>query len=604
MTDHQALEPLFKRNRSNKTYSARLTRWLDRLAQYTINVNHIAGKHLALTDCLSRNPVLPPQADDTYDEEYVINKIIPHYSFISKYGCLSNHTSQPENGAEKSERKSNNEPFTNDTRKQTAIDCLYSDVHTRSNPNKSNNSKHTTLTMDARTIKNIDTIPPKKTELTTRWKEIVNPGIYRMNGGRWKRYHEPKFLRNERKVIEEGLQQLTSNRQPEDLRQIIGPQHKGGYQPQTGHSEQWTVDPFWEMNRPTPVQQHQSDKPGPSSAPIPMEEGEIDSETDQDPSVLGDPAINWARYVGVKSVQYVKWGHAPRIAAEEQNDWNLEQAVRETEKNFSTGLQLIMTETTNDPSLLKTLVCLERQQQEMIPDEYQMVRRELSSRFGLVFMEDRIIVSKNLRTTVISLLHKGHPAINKMTLAARHFWWPKMTEAIQKKCETCIPCKMSGKSIKPNIPSTEKNNLPPVNSPNEEIQLDLIGPITDNNRRFHILLSIDRYSKWPAASFCKYTDGETAVKFLEQYIQLNGIPKTIRTDKATAFTGRTFRNFCKKHYIKLIYGTPYIHTPTGLVERGVRTLKDNLITNIKAGERFGKALDLSLDVMRKHLTRN
>ena len=93
--------------------------------------------------------------------------------------------------------------------------------------------------------------------------------------------------------------------------------------------------------------------------------------------------------------------------------------------------------------------------------------------------------------------------------------------------------------------------------------------------------------------------GETAVKFLEQYIQLNGIPKTIRTDKATAFTGRLFRDFCKKHYIKLIYGTPYIHTPTGLVEQGVRTLKENLLPNIKAGERLGKALDLSLDVMRK-----
>ena len=49
----------------------------------------------------------------------------------------------------------------------------------------------------------------------------------------------------------------------------------------------------------------------------------------------------------------------------------------------------------------------------------------------------------------------------------------------------------------------------------------------------------------------------------------------------------------------MIYGTPYIHTPTGLVERGVRTLKENLLTNIKAGERLGKALDLSLDVMRK-----
>ena len=149
-----------------------------------------------------------------------------------------------------------------------------------------------------------------------------------------------------------------------------------------------------------------------------------------------------------------------------------------------------------------------------------------------------------------------------MTLAARHSWWPRMTEAIQKKCETFLPCKMSGKNIKPNIPNTEKNSLPLLNIPNEEIQLDFIGPITERNRRFYILLSVDRCSKWPAASFCASTDGETAVKFLEQYIRLNGVPKTIRTDKTTAFTGRLFRDFCKKHYIKLIYGTPYIHTHT------------------------------------------
>ena len=126
---------------------------------------------------------------------------------------------------------------------------------------------------------------------------------------------------------------------------------------------------------------------------------------------------------------------------------------------------------------------------------------------------------------------------------------------------------MSGKNIKPNIPSTETNHLPRLDNPNEEIQLYFIGPITVENRQFHILLSMDRFSKWPAANFCTSTDGETAIKLLEQYIQLNGIPKTIRTDRTTAFTGRLFKNFCKKHFIKLIYGTPYIHTPAGLVER-------------------------------------
>ena len=76
----------------------------------------------------------------------------------------------------------------------------------------------------------------------------------------------------------------------------------------------------------------QNDQPGTSTSntgqgrntPVPMDEGEIDSETDKDPSVLEVPAINWARYVGVKSVQYVKMGHAPKIIAEEDKNWDLE----------------------------------------------------------------------------------------------------------------------------------------------------------------------------------------------------------------------------------------------------------------------------------------
>ena len=182
-------------------------------------------------------------------------------------------------------------------------------------------------------------------------------------------------------------------------------------------------------------------------------------------------------------------GHAPKIAARQDNHCDLEQAVRETEKN-STDLQLLKTDSTNDPTLLQTLVRLGRQQHELIRDDYQPHKKKLSSRFALVFIQDKIIVPKNLRTTIFSLLHSGYPAINKRTIAARHSWWPRMTEAIQKKCESCIPCKMSGENIRPNIPITETNNHPRLDSPNEEIQLDFIGPITENNHRFYLTFSM------------------------------------------------------------------------------------------------------------------
>ena len=146
LTDHQALEPLIKRNRSKKTYSAKLTRWLDRLAHFSINVSHLAGKHLALTDYLSRNPTAPPQADDAYDVEHVINNFARHLKFMNKYGCLSNQIdqSQCENLRKKSKQSK--------TRDQTAIACL----------NRSTNScaysalDKSISNMDARTIDNLE----------------------------------------------------------------------------------------------------------------------------------------------------------------------------------------------------------------------------------------------------------------------------------------------------------------------------------------------------------------------------------------------------------------------------------------------------------------
>ena len=140
---------------------------------------------------------------------------------------------------------------------------------------------------------------------------------------------------------------------------------------------------------------------------------------------------------------------------------------------------------------------------------------------------------------------------------------------------------MSGKSIKPQIPKSEINYLPPAVKPNQAIQLDFIGPTRYKQRRFFILISIDRYNRWLAACICKAPTGKTANTFLKQYILLYGISQTIRTDKGTAFTGQEFRSICKDLNIKLKYGTPYIHTATGLVERGTKTLKDLMKTNLE-----------------------
>ena len=95
-TDHQALKPLIKRNQCNKQYSARITRWLDRLTHFDISIQHIAGSNLKFTDYLSRNPVGGATPEENYEEEYVITILTEHAELNLKYGQIfadqSEHT--------------------------------------------------------------------------------------------------------------------------------------------------------------------------------------------------------------------------------------------------------------------------------------------------------------------------------------------------------------------------------------------------------------------------------------------------------------------------------------------------------------------------------
>ena len=108
------------------------------------------------------------------------------------------------------------------------------------------------------------------------------------------------------------------------------------------------MDPYWELDRSQQQKLLQEDQLWTSTRNeqnyqeyIPMEEGEICSNKDQNPSILEVPAVNWAKYEAVKSALFVKMGHASKIDAEEPNSWDLGNAVRETEKVLLYGSAII-----------------------------------------------------------------------------------------------------------------------------------------------------------------------------------------------------------------------------------------------------------------------
>ena len=56
VSDHKALATVLKGNKGNKTYSNRLTRWVDRLLPFDFDIFHAPGRTIGIADYLSRHP--------------------------------------------------------------------------------------------------------------------------------------------------------------------------------------------------------------------------------------------------------------------------------------------------------------------------------------------------------------------------------------------------------------------------------------------------------------------------------------------------------------------------------------------------------------------
>ena len=277
-----------------------------------------------------------------------------------------------------------------------------------------------------------------------------------------------------------------------------------------------------------------------------------------------------------------------------------EEAIKRVEKDFALDIPLLVDETARDIKMLNAIAAIESQEPDSIFYPYRPHRSHLSTRFGLLFYNDRIVISENMRTTVVAMLHHGHTSAGKMEKLTEAFWWPGMNREIHEKAESCPSCRAAGKNLITQIPSTEKNNLDILTEPNQEIQLDFAGPIKSRTRGdVYILVAIDRFSIWPTAHICKRADTRTVQKFLTKYFTDNGIPRVIRTDNGSCFKSIEFKRFCEDQNIKRIRCTPKLHTGTALVERAIRTIKSLTRANMADGLTFEDSVQLSIRTIRQ-----
>ena len=134
--------------------------------------------------------------------------------------------------------------------------------------------------------------------------------------------------------------------------------------------------------------------------------------------------------------------------------------------------------------------------------------------------------------------------------------------------QNCKQCTEQGKSLKPILGKISSFQMEPVVEPNEEVQLDLAGPLPDElNRDAYILVAIDKWLKLPTAKVVSNTTADIAIKFMQRYIYNNGVPRRLRCDQAQTFRAKQFQIFCRSNNIKLLFAPVDDHRAIGVVER-------------------------------------
>ena len=201
--------------------------------------------------------------------------------------------------------------------------------------------------------------------------------------------------------------------------------------------------------------------------------------------------------------------------------------------------------------------------------------RDLHVRSGCVCVDERLAIPHSIQDAVSESLHLTNPGSWGMITLGQYAFWPYIYREVLNKAAPCKPCTDIGKNLKQFAPASKWKPLLNCSEPNEEIQFVFGGPITnEKDQDIHFLTRIDRFSKYPTVEVFDKANGPNVIKFLDEEVQLHGVPRNIRLDQAHCLIGYKVKNFCKQHNINIITAPANGHRAIGLVERLIQTIKD------------------------------
>ena len=292
--------------------------------------------------------------------------------------------------------------------------------------------------------------------------------------------------------------------------------------------------------------------------------------------------------------------HPPHgVVVESVSDKDVEEELmvasigQETEELTSITWSDIVTQTESDPVLSELIQAID----EGFVGKYKFLqsfiryRDSLYNTNGVVMLNDRVVVPKFLRKTVLSNLHAAHQGVSTMLERAHSIiFWPGMTADIQEVRAGCHDCNQNAPS-QPVMPSEPHN---PPSSPFEQVFADFF-----QFAGHHYLVVGDRLSGWtdvfstPSGSSISGARG--LVKCLRRMFSTFGVPLQLASDGGPEFSAGLTKNFLRRWAIEHRVSSAYNPSSNGRAEVAVKSTKRLLRSNVdRAGsldnDRFMRAM--------------
>lgn len=211
-----------------------------------------------------------------------------------------------------------------------------------------------------------------------------------------------------------------------------------------------------------------------------------------------------------------------------------------------------------------------------VAGQFWHCRQELHIVEGIICRGQRLVIPKESKQYILSILHEAHDGVVACKSKAREFfYWVSMNHDIDTFLNNCDICQKYQKSNS-SEPMTERK-LPAR-------PWQVVGADFFELAGKHYLLMIDYFSKFIELQIMNGTNAASVITASKCIYSRYGIPEEFISDRGPPFTSKEMCDFYKDWNIFHNPSTPNYARSNGEVERCVQTIKSALTKAFEDGK--------------------